>query len=63
MTMLVSEKNRLSAATAIAVRPRIKTHIAWLEQELYDLDKDLRRTLRESNRLGSQAELTRGAQC
>ena len=48
MTMLVSEKNRLSAAAAIAVSPRIKTHIAWLEQELDDLDKDLRRTLRES---------------
>lgn len=48
MTMLVSEKNRLSAAAAIAVRPRIEAHIAWLEQELDDLDKDLRRTLRES---------------
>ena len=48
MTMLVSEKNRLSAAVAIAVRPRIEAHIAWLEQELDDLDKDLRRTLRES---------------
>ena len=38
MTMLVSEKNRLSAAT-IAVRPRIEAHIAWLEQELDDLDE------------------------
>ena len=37
MTMLVSEKNRLRAAT-IAVRPRIEAHIAWLEQELDDLD-------------------------
>lgn len=48
MTMLVSEKNRLSAAAAIAVRPRIEAHIAWLEQELDDLDGDLRRTLHES---------------
>ena len=35
MTMLVSEKNRLSAAT-VAVRPRIEAHIAWLAQELDD---------------------------
>ena len=47
MTMLVSEKNRLSAAT-IAVRPRIDAHIAWLEQELDDLDEGLRQTLRQS---------------
>ena len=45
-TMLVSEKNRLSAATA--VRPRIEAHIAWLERELDDLDKNLRQTLRQS---------------
>ena len=44
MTMLVSEKNRLSAVT-IAVRPRIDAHIAWLEQELDDLDEGLRRRL------------------
>ena len=47
MTMLVSEKNRLNAAT-VAVSPRIETHIAWLKQELKDLDKDLRQTLRQS---------------
>ena len=45
-TMLVSEKNRLSAATA--VRRRIEAHIAWLERELDDLDKNLRQTLRQS---------------
>ncbi len=38
MNMLVSEKNRLSAATTVAVRPRIEAHIAWLERELDDLD-------------------------
>ena len=46
MTMLVSEKNRLSAAAA--VRPRIEAHIAWLEREVADLDKTLRQTLRQS---------------
>ena len=37
LTMLVSEKNRLGTAIG-AVRPRIEAHIAWLEQELNDLD-------------------------
>ena len=44
MTMLVSEKNRLGTAIS-AVRPRIEAHIAWLEQELKDLDEGLRQTL------------------
>ena len=48
MTMLVSEKNRLSAATTVAVRPRIEAHIVWLERELDDLDEGLRQTLRQS---------------
>ena len=46
-TMLVSEKNRLGTAIG-AVSPRIEAHIAWLEQELSDLDKGLRQTLRRS---------------
>ena len=52
MTMLVSEKNRLGTAIGAvsprAVSPRIAAHIAWLEQELSDLDKGLRQTLRRS---------------
>ena len=47
LTMLVSEKNRLGTAIS-AVRPRIEAHIAWLEQELSDLDKELRQSLRRS---------------
>ena len=47
MTMLVSEKNRLGTALG-AVSPRIEAHIAWLEQELSDLDQGLRQTLRRS---------------
>ena len=47
MTMLVSEKNWLGTAIG-AVSPRIEAHIAWLEQELNDLDKGLRQTLRRS---------------
>ena len=48
MTMLLSEKNRLSATTTVAVRPRIEAHIEWLQRELDDLDKGLRETLRQS---------------
>ena len=47
MSMLVSERNRLSVAVP-AVRPRIEAHIEWLQGELDDLDKDLRQTLRQS---------------
>ncbi len=47
LTMLVSEQNRLGTAIS-AVRPRIETHIAWLEQELSDLDQELRQALRRS---------------
>ena len=47
LTMLVSEKNRLRTAS-VAVRPRIEARISWLKQELEDLDKDLRQTLRQS---------------
>ena len=48
ITMLVSEKNRLSSAATVAVLPRIEAHIAWLERELDDLDEGLRQTLRQS---------------
>lgn len=47
MAMRVSEKNRLRAA-APDIRSRIEAHIAWLEQELDDLDKTLKQTLRGS---------------
>ena len=47
MTMLVAEKNRLVRASH-SVRPSIQSHITWLERELSDLDKDLRKTLRSS---------------
>ena len=47
MTMLVAEKNRLRRASH-SVHPSIRSHIRWLEQELSDLDKDLRKALRSS---------------
>ena len=48
VTMLVSEKNRLSSAITVAVRSSIEAHIEWLQSELDDLDRDLRQTLRQS---------------
>lgn len=47
IAILVAEKNRLGSAIS-AVRPRIEAHIAWLEQELNDIDEGLRQTLRSS---------------
>ena len=46
-SILVAEKNRLRSAIAV-VRPRIEAHIAWLEQELSDIDEGLQKTLRSS---------------
>ena len=43
----MSEKSRLGSAIS-AVRPRIEAHIAWLKQELSDIDEELRQTLRSS---------------
>lgn len=45
--MLAAEKNRLHSAIA-QVRPRLKAHIAWLEQELDDLDRDLNQAVKDS---------------
>ena len=47
ITMLVAERNRLSRSIP-SVRPSIQAHIAWLEQQLKDLDDGLRQTLRRS---------------
>ena len=47
MGILVAEKNRLRRA-ALEVRPSIEAHIGWLEQELNDLDIDLRQRVQRS---------------
>ena len=44
LVAILMEKNRLSRALR-EVRPRIEAHIAWLEQELSDLDGKLRQTI------------------
>jgi transposase len=47
VTMLVAEKNRLALASDL-LRARITAHIGWLEQELKDLDSELRQMVRHS---------------
>ena len=44
---LVAEKNRLSRA-APQVHPSIEAHIGWLEQELHNMDTDLRLRIKRS---------------
>ncbi len=45
--MLVAEQQRLGTALP-SVRPRLEAHIAWLRQELADIDRDLRQTIQSS---------------
>lgn len=45
--MLVAEQQRLGTA-ALALRPRIEAHIAWLRQERDDLDRALQHQVRQS---------------
>jgi len=45
--MLTAEKNRLSSARKV-VRQRIQSHIAWLEQELANIDGDLKHKVQDS---------------
>lgn len=47
LEMLVAEQQRLGS-TAVALRPRIAAHIAWLRQERDDLDAELRQQIRQS---------------
>jgi len=42
ITMLTAEKNRLHQASS-AVKKRVQVHVTWLEQELADINKELRR--------------------
>ena len=58
VSIIVAEKNRLGSATA-AVRPRIEAHIAWLEQELSDIDEGLRQTLHSSPELREKDDILR----
>ena len=56
--MVVAENNRLGRALR-EVHPRIEAHIAWLEQELSELDGALRQTILSSPVWREKDELLR----
>lgn len=56
--MIVAEKNRLKLAGP-AVRPRIKAHIAWLEEQGDELDNELHTRLQETPVWREKEELLR----
>ena len=45
--MITAEKNRLSTASK-TVKPRIRAHINWLEEELNDVNVNLRQKVKDS---------------
>jgi transposase len=45
--MLTAEKNRFGSARKV-VRPGIQAHINWLQQQLDEIDRNLRQTIEES---------------
>jgi transposase len=57
--MLVSEKNRLKRAIR-PVQRRIKEHIAFLERELAEVDKELGNAIKESPLWQEKVDLLRG---
>lgn len=57
--MLTAEKNRLSSARS-PVRPGLQSHIRWLEQELAELDRGLRDTIKESPLWSAKDNLMQG---
>jgi transposase len=58
LAMLVAEQQRLGTALP-GVRPRLERHIAWLREELADVDAELARTVQASPAWRERAELLR----
>ena len=54
----VAKKNRLGSTTA-TVRRRNKAHIAWLKQEMNDIDEGLRQILLSSPQLREKDDILR----
>jgi transposase len=46
ITLLTAEKNRLLQANP-AVRERVKNHVTWLKQELFDINKELKQMVQD----------------
>jgi transposase len=60
VAMLTAERNRLQLASA-PIRQRIEAHVAWLEQELANLNKEMGQALRQSPLWREQDQLLRSA--
>ena len=58
--MLTAEKHRLGRSAAV-VRVSVETHIAWLEQQLRELDRELKERLQASPVWREREELLRSA--
>jgi transposase len=54
--MITAEKNRLQVA-AVAVRPRIVEHLAWLAQELSDIEREIGGVIEKSPAWRAREEL------
>lgn len=59
--MLTTEKNRLSMARAVSVQRSLKQHIAWLEKQLRDVDRELDETIKQSPIWRAKEDLLRSA--
>jgi transposase len=60
--MLTAERNRRQTA-ALALRPELDEHIAWLEQRLQKLDRELEQTIRQSPVWRAKDDLLRSVKC
>lgn len=56
VNMITAEKNRLSTASK-TVKPRIRAHINWLENELNDVNRNLRQKVTDSSMWREKDEL------
>lgn len=56
--MLTAEKNR-SHSTRLSMKDRIETHIQWLEEELKELDKEIRLFIQQSAQWKQKDKLLR----
>jgi len=59
VTMRTAEANRLGTTRVASVRARIQAHLAWLEAEVAEVDKELRQRLRASPLWREQDDLLR----
>lgn len=59
LDMRVAEQNRLAAPPPAAIRPGVEAHIAWLTEQLADLDRELGEQIQASPVWRVQDELLR----